>query len=104
MEFLRMRSRILAAVVVRAAFVLSALLAGSHGVAAATTPIKVMTYNTHHGGTAASPVSTDFQLDTIAAENPDVVVLQEAYSTQLAYYVNGLNARQHTTAWHGTAN
>jgi len=99
-----MRSRILAAVVVRTSIVLSALLLGSQAAGAATTPIKVMTYNTHHGGTAASPVSTDFQLDTIAAENPDVVVLQEAYSTQLAYYVNGLNARQNTTAWHGTAN
>ena len=33
-----------------------------------------------------------------------MVVLQEAYSTQLAYYVNGLNARQNTTAWHGSFN
>ena len=99
-----MRSRVFAAVVVRASLVLSALLAGTHGAVAATTPIKVMTYNTHHGGTATSPASTDFQLDMIAAENPDVVVLQEAYSTQLAYYVNGLNARQHTTAWHGSYN
>ena len=63
-----------------------------------------MTYNTHHGGTATSPATTDSQLDMIAAENPDVVVLQEAYSTQLAYYVNGLNARQNTTAWHGSSN
>ena len=99
-----MHSRFLSAVVVRVSLVLPALLAGSHAAAAATSPIKVMTYNTHHGGTATSPASTDFQLDTIAAENPDVVVLQEAYSTQLAYYVNGLNARQSTTAWHGTAN
>jgi endonuclease/exonuclease/phosphatase family metal-dependent hydrolase len=52
----------------------------------------------------ATPATTDFQLDMIAAENPDVVVLQEAYSTQLAYYVNGLNARQNTTAWHGSFN
>ena len=52
---------------------------------------------------AAAP-GHESQLDTIAAENPDVVVLQEAYSTQLAYYVNGLNARQNTTAWHGAFN
>ena len=103
-EFFPMRSRFFSAVVVRVSLVLPALLAGSQAAAAATSPIKVLTYNTHHGGTATSPASTDFQLDTIAAENPDVVVLQEAYSTQLAYYVNGLNARQNTTAWHGTAN
>jgi endonuclease/exonuclease/phosphatase family metal-dependent hydrolase len=70
--------------------------------ASAATPIKVMTYNTHHGGTTTSPASTDDQLDTIAAENPDVVVLQEAYASQLTYYVNGLNARMGTTAWHGS--
>ena len=97
-----MRSRSFSAVV-RASLVLPALLAGSHAALAAT-PIKVMTYNTHHGGTATSPATTDSQLDTIAAQNPDVVVLQEAYSSQLAYYVNGLNARLNTTAWHGTAN
>ena len=96
-----MRSRFFSAVV-RASLVLPALLAGSPAVAA--TPIKVMTYNTHHGGTATSPATTDSQLDTIAAQNPDVVVLQEAYSSQLAYYVNGLNARMNTTAWHGSAN
>lgn len=49
-EFFPVRSGFPAAVVVRASFVLSALLAGSHAAAAATTPIKVMTYNTHHGG------------------------------------------------------
>jgi endonuclease/exonuclease/phosphatase family metal-dependent hydrolase len=70
--------------------------------ASADTPIKVMTYNTHHGGTRTSPPSTDDQLDTIAAENPDVVALQEVTSSQMAYYVNGLNARMRTTAWHGS--
>jgi endonuclease/exonuclease/phosphatase family metal-dependent hydrolase len=69
-------------------------------VSAAT--IKVMTYNTHHGGLATTPATTDNQLDTIAAQNPDVVVLQEPSVTQLTYYVNGLNSRLGTTAWHGT--
>ncbi len=68
-----MRSRVLAAVVVRASLALSALLAGSHAAVAASAPIKVLTYNTHHGGTATSPATTDSQLDMIAAENPDVV-------------------------------
>jgi endonuclease/exonuclease/phosphatase family metal-dependent hydrolase len=62
---------------------------------ASALPIKVMTYNTYHGS------QPDGQLDTIAAQNPDVVVLQEASYTQLAYYVAGLNARLSTTAWHG---
>ena len=88
------------------ALLVPTLLIGSTATASAqaTQPIKVMTYNTHHGGTAQSPASTDSQLDTIAAENPDVVLLQEAYSSQLAYYVKGLNARQNTTAWHGAYN
>lgn len=82
--------------------VLMVLLVSHAAVAAGTTPIKVMTYNTHHGGTAQTPKTTDNQLDTIAAQNPDVVVLQEAYYSQLSYYVNGLNARMNTTAWHGS--
>jgi endonuclease/exonuclease/phosphatase family metal-dependent hydrolase len=88
------------------ALLVSTLSIGSPATASAqaTQPIKVMTYNTHHGGTAQSPASTDSQLDTIAAENPDVVILQEAYSTQLDYYVKGLNARRNTTAWHGAYN
>jgi endonuclease/exonuclease/phosphatase family metal-dependent hydrolase len=61
--------------------------------------IKVMTYNTYHGGTRTG--TTDGQLDTIAAQNPDVVVLQETQKSQLSYYVNGLNARMGTTKWHG---
>jgi endonuclease/exonuclease/phosphatase family metal-dependent hydrolase len=81
---------------------LLALLACSSVVGSArAATIKVMTYNTHHGGTAASPPSTDRQLDMIAAQKPDVVVLQEAETSQLTYYVNGLNARLGTTAWHG---
>ena len=80
---------------------LSMLIAPATTVAAAT-PIKVMTYNTHHGGTRTSPDSTDDQLDTIAAQNPDVVVLQEVTSSQVTYYVNGLNTRMGTTAWHGS--
>ncbi len=71
-------------------------------VPASAATIKVMTYNTHHGGMATTPTTTDNQLDTIAAQNPDVVVLQEPYVTQLGYYVNGLNSRLGTTAWHGT--
>ena len=85
-----------------AMFVLVALVASPATATAATPNIKVMTYNTHHGGTAATPATTDGELDTIAAQNPDVVVLQEAYVTQLSYYVNGLNARLGTNAWHGS--
>jgi endonuclease/exonuclease/phosphatase family metal-dependent hydrolase len=77
------------------------LLVSHAAIAATTTSIKVMTYNTHHGGKAQSPATTDNQLDTIAAENPDVVVLQEASASQLSEYINGLNARMGTTAWHG---
>jgi endonuclease/exonuclease/phosphatase family metal-dependent hydrolase len=64
--------------------------------------VKVMTYNTHHGGWATTPSTTDRQLDTIAAQDPDVVALQEAYASQLTYYVDGLNSRLGTDAWHGT--
>jgi endonuclease/exonuclease/phosphatase family metal-dependent hydrolase len=86
------------------AFLLPTVLIGTTAAASAASPqIKVMTYNTHHGGNGSS-ARLESQLDTIAAENPDVVVLQEAYSTQLASYVNGLNARQNTTAWHGSFN
>jgi endonuclease/exonuclease/phosphatase family metal-dependent hydrolase len=99
-----MRSRTLSVFAVRAAVLLSAFFAGTQTVAAATTPIRVMTYNTHHGGTATTPATTQFQIDTIAAENPDVVVLQEAYYNQLSTYVNGLNSRLNTTAWHGSYN
>jgi len=95
--------RTISALALRTALFLPTVLIGTAAMALAADPqVKVMTYNTHHGGTVATPATTDFQLDTIAAENPDVVVLQEAYSTQLAYYVNGLNARQNTTAWHGS--
>jgi len=61
--------------------------------------IKVMQYNTYHGGQKTG--TTDGQLDTIAAQNPDVVTLQEASASQLSYYVNGLNSRMGTSAWHG---
>ncbi len=85
------------------ALLLPTILLGSAVASAATQQIKVMTYNTHHGGNGSS-VRLESQIDTIAAENPDVVVLQEAYSSQLASYVNGLNSRQQTTAWHGSYN
>ena len=99
-----MQSRTFSARSLRLAFLLPALLMGTHAaaLAATTLPIKVLTYNTHHGGTATTPATTEFQIDTIAAENPDVVVLQEAYYNQLGAYVNGLNARLNTTAWHGS--
>jgi endonuclease/exonuclease/phosphatase family metal-dependent hydrolase len=80
------------------AVVLTLAAAGPAGAAT----IKVMTYNTHHGGRATTPATTDDQLDTIAAQNPDVVVLQEPYVSQLGYYVNGLNSRLGTNAWHGS--
>ncbi len=79
------------------AFVLPLAAAASAG----AVTVKVMTYNTHHGGESTTPTTTDGQLNTIAAQNPDVVVLQEAYESQLSYYVNGLNSRLGTTAWHG---
>jgi endonuclease/exonuclease/phosphatase family metal-dependent hydrolase len=89
--------------VLRTAMCLLVALVASHATARAATPnIKVMTYNTHHGGTAATPATTEGELDTIAAQNPDVVVLQEAYVTQLSSYVNGLNSRLGTNAWHGS--
>src|SRR5688572_11637699 len=99
-----MTFRTISALALRTALFLRAVLIGSSAVAsAATQQIKVMTYNTHHGGDGSS-VRLESQLDTIAAENPDVVLLQEAYSTQLDTYVRGLNARQNTTAWHGAYN
>ncbi|HZR26617.1 MAG TPA: endonuclease/exonuclease/phosphatase family protein [Vicinamibacterales bacterium] len=76
-------------------------LAAATPVSAAT--VKVMTFNTHHGGTKTTPPTTDGEIDTIAQQNPDVVVLQEAYASQLSYYVNGLNSRLGTSAWHGIA-
>lgn len=82
-------------------YALAALVVASVAPAGAAT-IKVMTYNTHHGGLSTTPTTTDAQLDTIAAQNPDVVVLQEPYRNQLTYYVNGLNSRMGTSAWHGT--
>jgi len=75
------------------------LLATAMPAAAAT--ITVMTYNTEHGGLAKTPATTDAQISAIASQNPDVVVLQETYNNQLTHYVNGLNARLGTTAWHG---
>jgi endonuclease/exonuclease/phosphatase family metal-dependent hydrolase len=99
-----MRSWNLSAVALRIALFVPTLLIAPHAALAQTASIKVMTYNTHHGGTSTTPPTTDFQLDMIAAENPDVVVLQEAYSSQFATYVNGLNVRQNTTAWHGAYN
>ena len=87
----------------RLAILFSLSLAVSPATAWAESPIvKVMTYNTHHGGWATTPPTTDRQLDTIAAQDPDVVVLQEAYAQQLTYYVSGLNSRLGTDAWHGT--
>jgi endonuclease/exonuclease/phosphatase family metal-dependent hydrolase len=62
---------------------------------AATLAIKVLTYNTGNGNVPSA------QLDTMAAQNPDVVVLQEAGDYQLATYVDGMNKRLATTAWHG---
>lgn len=87
-------------IVIRTGGALAMVTALAAGPAAATT-VKVMTYNTHHGGLSTTPTTTDGQLDTIAAQNPDVVVLQEACESQLSYYVNGLNSRLGTTAWHG---
>ena len=70
---------------------------------AAAATITVMTYNTRHGGLAKTPPTTDAEIALIAAQNPDVVVLQEGYTNQVSYYVNGLNSRLGTTAWHGAS-
>jgi endonuclease/exonuclease/phosphatase family metal-dependent hydrolase len=95
-----MMPRRLIAIAVR---VLSIALPLGIAVPAAAATVKVMTYNTHHGGTKTTPPTTDGQLDAIAAQNPDVVVLQEASASQLSYYVGGLNARLGTSAWHGAS-
>ena len=82
------------------AFLLPTVLIGTTATASAANPqIKVMTYNTHHGGDGSS-ARLESQLDTIAAENPDVVVLQEAYSSQLDTYVQ---RPQRAAAHHGVA-
>lgn len=90
-----MRSIRLLRVSVCAFTVILALLGAAVVSSATTVSIKVMTYNTDNGS------QPDGQLDTIAAQSPDVVVLQEASYTQLSYYVDGLNSRMGTTAWHG---
>jgi endonuclease/exonuclease/phosphatase (EEP) superfamily protein YafD len=64
-------------------------------------PLKVLTLNTSHGGQA--PFSVDDQIAAIAAESPDVVLLQEAHRAQLDLYVKRLNDALGTTAWHGAA-
>ena len=68
-------------------------------VPAAAATVKVITYNTHHGGQTTG--TTDSQIAMLAAQKPDVIVLQEASATQLSQYVSGLNARLGTSAWHG---
>jgi endonuclease/exonuclease/phosphatase family metal-dependent hydrolase len=83
----------------RTTFLVLLVLLASGTIAVAQTPITVMTYNNKHGSTSTIVNS---QLDTIAAQNPDVVVVQEGYSTQVDTYANGLNARMNTTAWHGS--
>ncbi|HZT77696.1 MAG TPA: endonuclease/exonuclease/phosphatase family protein [Vicinamibacterales bacterium] len=78
-------------------FLLTLMIAAA-AAKAATVPITVLTYNTYHGGRLDG---TTGQLNTIAAQNPDVVVLEEAGYNELATYVDGLNTRFGTTAWHG---
>ena len=99
-----MTMHLLSARALRLALLVPLSLAVSPATAWAASPIvKVMTYNTHHGGWATTPSTTDRQLDTIAAQDPDVVVLQEAYASQLSYYVDGLNCRLGTDTWQGTS-
>ena len=87
--------------ITRAASVIGLVLSLSAALPASAGTIKLVDYNTDHGGTAKTPATTDAELDTIAAENPDVVVLQEADKSQLGYFVNGLNSRLGTSKWHG---
>src|SRR5436190_14712857 len=92
-------TRIIAKSAALIAFVLAAMVVTP----AAAATITVMTYNTRHGGLAKTPPTTDAEIALIAAQNPDVVVLQEGYTNQVSYYVNGLNSRLGTTAWHGAS-
>src|SRR5262245_34050350 len=87
--------------ITRAAAFLGLVLSLGVVLPASAGTIKLVDYNTSHGGLKYTPASTNRQLDTLAAQNPDVVILQEAYKTQLSTYVNGLNSRLGTTAWHG---
>jgi endonuclease/exonuclease/phosphatase family metal-dependent hydrolase len=91
------RIRSSACVAIAGAILCAALSTSAYG---GTLPVTVLTYNTDHGGRLDG---TTGQLNTIAAQNPDVVVLQEAGASQLSTYVNGLNMRFGTTAWHGVA-
>jgi endonuclease/exonuclease/phosphatase family metal-dependent hydrolase len=77
-----------------------AVVAATAAVASAQpAAITAMTFNTKHGGQA--PWNTTDQIAEIVAENPDIVMLQEANSSQLEEYVDGINRGLHSTAWHG---
>jgi len=78
-----------------AAAALTLTLGFSVAATASTLPIKVVQYNTNNGGDPSG------QMDVMAAQAPDVVVTEEARDTQLSTYVNGMNSRMGTTAWHG---
>jgi len=74
----------------------TALLASS---SAQSAEFTALTLNTKHGGQA--PWNTAAQIAEIVAEHPDVVLLQEANSSQLEEYVNGINKGLNSTAWRG---
>ncbi|MCU1385819.1 MAG: endonuclease/exonuclease/phosphatase [Acidobacteria bacterium] len=79
------------------ALMLVGILGGAPPVAAAE--LTAMTLNTKHGGQA--PWRTKDQIAEIVAEAPDIVLLQEADSSQLDDYVNGINRGLQSVDWHG---
>src|SRR5437870_12675058 len=67
---------------------------------AVTVEVKVVTLNTKRGG--ESPWNPSEQIAALAAEQPDVVMLQEALYLQLDQYRTGLSAAAHNGNWSGS--
>src|SRR5438128_12092501 len=68
---------------------------------AVTAKVRVVTLNTKRGG--ESPWNPSEQIAALAAEQPDVVLLQEALYLQLDQYRNGISAALHDGGgWSGS--
>src|SRR5947209_1027065 len=80
--------------------VVSALLTGSVRASPPPITVKVATLNTKLGG--ESPWNPSEQIAALAAEQPDVVLLQEALYLQLDQYRNGISAALHDGGWSGS--
>src|SRR5437763_17187990 len=80
--------------------VVSALQTGSVRASPPPITVKVATLNTKLGG--ESPWNPSEQIAVLAAEQPDVVLLQEALYLQLDQYRNGIGAALHDGAWSGS--